>query len=171
LADTFLLKAVDLTTTNATQIYKVPITDDTATPPTASTTALVKSILVSEDSNNADTITITITRDNVDSDPVFSVFKDKAVGAKGTVELLTQPLVLQEGKKTEYKQENGQIITVVQPEVYQRIYCKNCNNEVDSEEEATGTCKDCGKPWAEQMAKDITVKVIEMPPMGSESGE
>ena len=72
--------------------YKVPITDDTATPPTASTTALVKSILVSEDSNNADTITITITRDNIDSDPVFSVFKDKAVGAKGTVELLTQPL-------------------------------------------------------------------------------
>jgi hypothetical protein len=32
-------------------------------------------------------------------------------------------------------------------------------------------CNDCGKPWAEYMAKDITVKVIEMPPMGSESGE
>ena len=30
MADTFLLKAVDLTTTSATQIYKVPITDDTA---------------------------------------------------------------------------------------------------------------------------------------------
>ena len=95
MADTFLLKAVDLTTTSATQIYKVPITDDTAVPPVESTTALVKSILVSEDSNNADTITIT--RDNVSGDPVFSVFKDKAVGAKGTVELLTQPLVLQEG--------------------------------------------------------------------------
>ncbi len=73
MADTFLLKAVDLTTTSATQVYKVPITDDTATPPTASTTALVKSILVSEDSNNDDTITITITRDNVSGDPVFSV--------------------------------------------------------------------------------------------------
>ena len=97
MADTFLLKAVDLTTTNATQIYKVPITDDTSVPPTASTTALVKSILVSEDSNNADTITVTITRDNVSGDPEFSVFKDKAVGAKGTVELLTQPLVLHEG--------------------------------------------------------------------------
>ena len=97
MADTFLLKAVDLTTTRATQIYKVPITDDTATPPTASTTALVKSILVSEDSNNDDTITITITRDNVSGDPVFSVFKEKAITAKNTVELLTQPLVLQEG--------------------------------------------------------------------------
>ena len=36
--------------------------------------------------------------------------------------------LVREGKKTEYKQENGQIITVVQPEVYQRIYCKNCDN-------------------------------------------
>ena len=53
MADTFLLKAVDLTTTSATQIYKVPITDDTAVPRVESTTALVKSILVSEDSNNA----------------------------------------------------------------------------------------------------------------------
>ena len=79
--------------------------------------------------------------------------------------------LVREGKKTEYKQENGQIITVVQPEVYQRIYCKNCNNEVDSEVQATVTCNDCGKPWATHMAKDITVKVIEMPPMGSESGE
>jgi Zn finger protein HypA/HybF involved in hydrogenase expression len=66
---------------------------------------------------------------------------------------------------------NRKIITVVQPEVYQRIYCKNCGNEVDSEEQATGTCNDCGKPWATHMAKDITIKVIEMPPMGSESGE
>ena len=97
MADTFLLKAVDMTTTSATQIYKVPIPAATATPPTASTTALVKSILVSEDSNNDDTITITITRDNVSGDPVFSVFKEKAITAKNTVELLTQPLVLQEG--------------------------------------------------------------------------
>ena len=97
MADTFLLKAVDLTTTSATQIYKVPITDDTAVPPTDSTTALVKSILVNDDSGSGDTVTVTITRDNVSGDPVFSVFKDKAIGAKGTVELLTQPLVLQEG--------------------------------------------------------------------------
>ena len=35
--------------------------------------------------------------------------------------------LVREGKKTEYKQENGQIITVVQPEVYQRIYCELLN--------------------------------------------
>ena len=113
MADTFLLKAVDLTTTSATQIYKVPITDDTATPPTASTTALVKSILVSEDSNNADTITITITRDNVDSDPVFSVFKNKSIGANATTELLTQPLVLQEGDEVKATAGNADRLHVL----------------------------------------------------------
>ncbi len=79
--------------------------------------------------------------------------------------------LVREAKKTEYKQENGQVITVLQPEVYQRIYCKNCDNEVDSEEQATGTCKDCGQSWSDTKAQDVLVKVIEMPPMGSESGE
>ncbi len=113
MADTFLLKAVDLTTNSATQIYKVPITDDTATPPTASTTALVKSILVSEDTGNADTITITITRDNVSGDPEFSVFKDKEVTAKNTLELLSQPLVLQEGDEVKATAGNANRLHVL----------------------------------------------------------
>jgi hypothetical protein len=54
-------------------------------------TAIIKSILVSEDSNNADTLTLTLTNGT----SVFSLYKDKAVGAKGTVELLTAPLVVQ----------------------------------------------------------------------------
>ena len=79
--------------------------------------------------------------------------------------------LIKEGQPITYKTVNGQEIPVIQPEVYQRIYCKSCENEVDSEEQATGTCNDCGKPWAEYMAKDITVKVLEMPPMGSDSGD
>jgi hypothetical protein len=50
---------------------------------------------VSEDSGNADTITVTL----VDtSNAVFSLFKVKAVGANTTVELLTRELVLQSGE-------------------------------------------------------------------------
>ena len=51
MANTFVNKKVDLTSTDATTLYTVP----------SATTAVVKSILVSEDSNNADTITITLT--------------------------------------------------------------------------------------------------------------
>ncbi len=32
-------------------------------------------------------------------------------------------------------------IPVIKPEVYQRIYCKNCDIEVNSEEQAIGLAK------------------------------
>ena len=56
---------------------------------------MVKSILVSEDSGNADTITITITDTD---DAVFSLFNVKAISANATSELLSAPLVVQESE-------------------------------------------------------------------------
>ena len=76
---------VDLTTTDATTLYTCP----------TAKTAIVKSILVSEDSGNADTITVTLTDA---ASAVFSVFKVKAVGANTTVELLTAPIVVEESE-------------------------------------------------------------------------
>lgn len=81
MANTYKNAKLDLTTTSVTTLYTCP----------ASTTTIVKSILVSEDSGNADTITATITNGS----DVFSLFKVKAVGANTTVELLTAPLVVQ----------------------------------------------------------------------------
>ena len=81
MANNYKNSKVDLTSTSITTLYTCP----------ASTTALVKSILVSEDSGNADTITLTITSGS----DVFSLYKVKAVSANGTVELLTAPLVVQ----------------------------------------------------------------------------
>ena len=76
---------LDLTATSVTTLYTCP----------SATTALVKSILVSEDSGNADTITVTIT----DADAaVFSLFKVKAVASNTTVELLSEPLVVTENQ-------------------------------------------------------------------------
>ena len=66
--------------------------------------------------------------------------------------------------------KDGSIVPVIQPEVYERIYCKNCENEVDSKEQATGTCSGCGKPWNEQFARDIKVNVIDFS-MISSTGE
>ena len=50
---------------------------------------------MSEDSGNADTITVTITDT---SDAVFSLFKTKTISANATAELLTAPLVLEESE-------------------------------------------------------------------------
>ena len=85
MANTFVNKKVDLTTTSATTLYTVP----------TATTAIIKSILVSEDSGNADTITVTITDT---ASAVFSLFKTKAISANATTELLTAPLVLEESE-------------------------------------------------------------------------
>ena len=79
MANTYVNAKVDLTSTSVTTLYTCA----------AATTAIIKSILVSEDSGNADTITVTITNGS----SVFSLFHVKAVGASGTVELLTAPLV------------------------------------------------------------------------------
>ena len=85
MANTFVNKKVDLTATSATTLYTVP----------SATTAIIKSIIVSEDSGNADTLTVTITDT---ADAVFSLFKTKAISANATTELLTAPLVLEESE-------------------------------------------------------------------------
>ena len=84
MANSFVNKKVDLTTTSATTLYTVP----------TATTSIIKSILVSEDSGNADTITVTITAGS----DVFSLFKTKSISANGTTELLSAPLILQESE-------------------------------------------------------------------------
>ena len=85
MANSFVNKKVDLTSTSATTLYTVP----------SATTAVIKSILVSEDSGNADTITVTITDT---ADAIFSLFKTKSISANATTELLSAPLVLQESE-------------------------------------------------------------------------
>ena len=73
----FIQTKTDFTDTSNTTVYTSP----------AATTSIIKSILVSEDSGNADTITVTLTS----GASVFNLFKTKAVGSNTTIELLSQP--------------------------------------------------------------------------------
>ena len=79
---------VDLTTTNATILYTVPTDADF-------NASVVSSLLVSNDSGSADTITVTLV---TTAPATFSLFKVTAVAANTTVELLTKDLVLNEGE-------------------------------------------------------------------------
>ena len=85
MANNYKNAKLDLTSPSITTLY---------TTPTAKT-AIVKSIIVSEDSGNADTITLTLTNS---ASAVFSLFKTKAVSANTTVELLSAPLVVEESE-------------------------------------------------------------------------
>lgn len=78
---------VDLTTTDLTTLFTVPSDADF-------NAAVVNSILVAEDSGNADTITVQL----VNGSDTFVLFNVKAVGANTTIELLTRDLILQSGE-------------------------------------------------------------------------
>ena len=78
---------VDLTTTDLTTLFTVPSDADF-------NAAVVNSILVAEDSGNADTITVQL----VNGSDTFVLFNVKAVGSNTTVELLTRDLILQSGE-------------------------------------------------------------------------
>jgi hypothetical protein len=91
---------VDLTSTDITALYTCP----------SVTISIVTSILVSEDSGNADTITVTLTNAAA---AVFSLFKVKAVSANTTVELLTRPLVVGESEILKVKAATADRLHVV----------------------------------------------------------
>ena len=85
MANSFINKKADLTTSNLTTLYTVP----------TARTAVVRSILVSEDAGSGANITVTL----VDaSSNIFSLFKTKAIASNATTELLTQPLVMEESE-------------------------------------------------------------------------
>ena len=91
---------VDLTSTSVTTLYTCA----------TNTTAIVKSILISEDSGNADSITLTLTDT---SSNVFSLFKTKAISANATEELLTHPLVITEGEVIKATAASGNRLHIV----------------------------------------------------------
>ena len=85
MANSFINKKADLTTTDLTTLYTVP----------SARTSVVKSILVSEDAGSGANITVTLVDANSN---IFNLFKTKAIAGNATTELLTQPLVMEESE-------------------------------------------------------------------------
>ena len=80
MANSFINKKVDLTTTDLTTLYTVP----------AAKTAVIKSLLVSNDSGSGCNLDVTLVNA---SSAIFSLFKSKTVATNTTTELLTHPLL------------------------------------------------------------------------------
>ena len=85
MANSYINKKVDLTTTDLTTLYTVPNFK----------TAVVRSLLVSEDAGSGTTITVTLVNS---SGTIFNLFKTKSIGSNATTELLTNPLVMEESE-------------------------------------------------------------------------
>ena len=85
MANSFINKKVDLTTTDLTTLYTVP----------SFKSSVIKSLLVSEDAGSGTTITVTLVNS---SGAIFSLFKTKTISGNATTELLTNPLVMEESE-------------------------------------------------------------------------
>ena len=80
---------LDLTTNTVITLYTVP----------SDSRAIIKSIIVSDDTNNGSSITV----DLYDGNPAggaskFNLFKSKAVSGNQTVQLLQEPLIMMESE-------------------------------------------------------------------------
>ena len=100
MANVFVNKKVDLTTTDATTLYTVP----------SATTAIIKSILVSDDSGSGSTITIQIV---TPLDATFSVAHVKTIAANTPTEILTNPLIVETGEIVKVTAGNANRLHVI----------------------------------------------------------
>jgi len=85
LANNYKNAKADLSSTDNTTIYTCP----------TATQSIIKSILISNDSGSSDTLDITLLNS---ASAIFSLFKAKSVTSNTTVELLSQPLIIEEGE-------------------------------------------------------------------------
>ena len=93
---------VDLTNTNDTVLYTAPSDSDF-------NDSVVSSLLVSNDSGSADTITVTL----ISGSDTFSVYKLEEVGALSTKELLTNDLIMQGGEVLKVQAATGARLHVI----------------------------------------------------------
>jgi|TARA_R110002012_G_C11335780_1_gene577630 hypothetical protein len=100
MANNFVNKKADLTSDATVTLYTVP----------TATTAIIKSILVSDDSGSGSTITITITNT---SDAVFSIAYLKTISANTPTEILTNPLVAETGEIVKVAAANANRLHVI----------------------------------------------------------
>ena len=94
MADTFKNAGVDLSTTDPTIIYTVPTANPGALPPVFPTTAVVKSIIICNDSGNTTEYTIEWTDSSASA--TYKITNTKTITTDTTYEVLSQPLVLEE---------------------------------------------------------------------------
>jgi hypothetical protein len=85
MSNSFINAKLDLTTTDITTLYTTP----------SANVAVIKSLLISNDSGSACNIDVTLTDA---SGNVFTLFKTKAVDTNTTTELLTHPLIIEESE-------------------------------------------------------------------------
>ena len=88
MANIYLSAKKDLTTNTVTTLYTVP----------SNSRAIVKSLLVCDDSGSGSTLTVDLFNGDPASADKFTLFKTKTLTASETLQFLTEPLIMQENE-------------------------------------------------------------------------
>ena len=88
MANIYLNAKKDLTTNTVTTVYTVP----------SNSRAIVKSLLVSDDSGSGSNITVDLFNGDPASADKFNLFKTQTLTANETLQLLTEPLIMLENE-------------------------------------------------------------------------
>ena len=78
----------DLTTNTVTTLYTVP----------SNSRAIVKSILVTDDSGSGDSIQVDLVTPASAGSAVFNLFKAQSITSNQSLQLITEPLIMMEGE-------------------------------------------------------------------------
>jgi len=100
MANAFINRKADLTTTDTTTLYTVP----------TATAAIIKSLLVCNDAGSACTLVVTLTDT---SSSVFKLFNDVSVDSNTTTELLDKPLIMEESEILKVKAADANELHVI----------------------------------------------------------
>ena len=96
MANSFINKKADLTTTDLTTLYTVP----------SNSRAIVKSLLVSEDNGGAAVVKATLTNA---SGTAFVIDNDIDLAANQKEQVLSEPLIMQESEILKVQATSGQV--------------------------------------------------------------
>ena len=88
MANIYKNSKLDLTTNTVTTLYTVA----------SNSRAIVKSILITDDSGSGDSIQIDLVTSTSAGSAVFNLFKAQSITANQSLQLLTEPLIMMEGE-------------------------------------------------------------------------
>jgi len=88
MANIYKNSKLDLTTNTVTTLYTVP----------SNSRAIVKSILVTDDSGSGDTIKVDLVTPTSAGSAVFNLFKAQSITSNQSLQLITEPLIMMEGE-------------------------------------------------------------------------
>jgi len=111
MSDIYKNRSVDLTTTDNTVVYTVPTANVAIVPAQKPVQGIIKSIHVCNDTGGA--VTLTVTNEDSSVGSAIKITSVKSIAANADVELLSAPMVVEDGDVIKAQAGSGNALHVI----------------------------------------------------------